>query len=416
MLFDVDTYRDRRSRLRERLPESFVAVFPPSSHKRSSADGLHTYVPNVNLFYLTGIARKKVWLVMWKAPSADPGEALFIDRPDEHYTKWVGEQLSPEKAAETTGVEKVLFNDQVEAFIDKMLIANQINNLYVDFPLAGISGPPSTRTSFARRMASDYPHLAIKRLSEEVFALRMLKEDAEVERIRKAIELTRLGFERALDKLRPGINECEIEAEMRYEWLRAGEREPAFQPIVAGGDRATCLHYSDNDSELEDGQLVLLDFGARYGGYNADISRTVPVNGRYSSRQRKLVQMVVDVQTEAVGLLRPGKTHGEWNAQVNELYAERLVEEKLIERPEDLDKVYYHRIGHHLGLDTHDEHLKYEQIRPGMVFTVEPGLYMAEEGTGIRVEDDVLVGESENEVLSEGFPRTPEEIERLMRG
>ncbi|MBD3370092.1 M24 family metallopeptidase [Candidatus Fermentibacteria bacterium] len=415
MLFDALTYNERRQRLLQRLPDSFVAVLPPSSHKRSSADGRYPYVPNVNLLYLTGIATENVWLIMWKAPPNDPGEALFVDRPNEHYTKWVGEQLTPEKAAESTGIEKVLYNDQVEAFIDKKLIGKQIDELYLDYPLPGVSGVPSTRAEFAHRLASRYPHLPLTRLSDEVFALRMLKEDGEVDLIRKAIDLSRRGLERAMGRLTPGMIECEFEAEMRYEWTKSGEREPAFQPIVAGGGRAACLHYSDNDSELEDGQLLLLDFGARYRGYNADISRTVPVNGRYSDRQRKLVEMVIDVQAEAIKLLRPGKTHGQWNAEVNERYSKRLIREGLIEREEDLEQVYYHRIGHHLGLDTHDEHLRYEEIRPGMVFTVEPGLYMADENLGIRIEDDVLVGERKNEVLSVDIPKTPDEIERLMR-
>ena len=416
MTQDSSTYTSRRRRLYERLEDGFLAIVPSSSVKSSSADATYGNVPSKNLFYLTGVTQPRSWLLAWKVPGGEVEETLLIDRYDEHYAKWVGAQLSPEEATETSGVENVAFNEGVEARIDKLLVRKQLDSIWIDFPTDGIAGLTGARNGLAERLSGAYPHLRLRRLSEEVFRLRMYKDDGEIRQMRRAIELTRQGFESALARLRPGMMEYEFEAEMRYRWLLAGEKEVAFPPIVAGGGRATCLHYVDNDNRLEDGQLLLLDFGAQRGLYNADISRTVPVSGTYTPRQRELVELVLKIQSRAIELLRPGIVHATWNREVNEAWAEMLTEAGVIDSPEELSTVYYHRIGHHIGLDTHDEHLAHEELAPGMVLTVEPGLYLAEEGIGIRIEDDVLIGQNGNTVLSQGFPRSPDEIEALMAG
>jgi Xaa-Pro aminopeptidase len=242
----------------------------------------------------------------------------------------------------------------------------------------------------------------------------MIKDASELELITEATELTRKGFEAAAKKLKPGMNEREFEAELIYEWAKEGEKTPAFPAIVAGGSRATCLHYVSNDTDLADGELLLVDHGAMKNFYCADITRTIPVNGKYTPRQRELMEMVLEIQAKANELLRPGKLHREWNDEVIEAYKEIMIRRGEIEEPEDISNFYYHGIGHHLGLDTHDENVSDFPIAPGMVFTIEPGFYSAEEGIGIRIEDDVLVGETENTVLSAAFPRTPDEIEAMM--
>ena len=409
-------YIDRRRRLYKRLGEEFLAVVPPSSIKSSSADASYSNVPSKNLFYLTGVTQPRSWLLAWKVPGGEVEEKLLVDRYDEHYAKWVGGQLSPEEATGVSGIENVAFNENVRAQLDRLLVKKQLETLHVDFPLDGVSGLTGARSGLAGDLRRAYPHLKLNRLSKEIFRMRMIKEPGELEEMRRAIELTREGFQRALSRLKPGMMEYEFEAEMRYQWLFAGERRVAFPPIVAGGERATCLHYVDNDNRLEDGQLLLLDFGAQSGFYNADISRTVPVSGTYTPRQRELVNLVVEIQRRAIELLRPGILHSQWNSEVNDAWAEMLVEAGIIETVEDLDSVYYHRIGHHIGLDTHDESLAHVPLQAGMVLTVEPGLYLAEEGVGIRIEDDVLIGEDGNTVLSEDFPRTPDQIEALMSG
>ncbi|OPL17708.1 MAG: hypothetical protein AVO35_08565 [Candidatus Aegiribacteria sp. MLS_C] len=415
-MFSPETYVRRRRKLIESMPEEFAVIVPPATSKPSSADAHYPYIPSMNMVYLTGIEQPRTWLVIHRRRGTESREDLFIDAYDETYAKWVGSVLTVEEAGERSGVKNVSFNSGVEGWIDRILMRWGVRRVWVDYPLQGLRGEPGTRLGFAGRLLSAYPHIGFERLSDLVFRLRMVKEPEELERIREAVDLTGKGFLRALKALGPGMREYEFEAEILYEFMRNGEKTPAFPAIVAGGSRATCLHYNDNDSELEDGKLLLVDFGARSSWYNADITRTVPVNGRFTPRQRELTEMVIRVQEEAIRLLRPGKLHSDWNEEVKEYYASLMVEKGLTGSAEEVEKFYYHNIGHHLGLDTHDENVISDQLRAGMVLTVEPGFYSAEEGIGIRIEDDVLIGEESNTVLSSAIPRSPDEIEAVMRG
>lgn len=412
-MFSSEVYKQRRTRLTTIMPEEFLLIVPPSRSKSTSADGSYPYTPNMNLVYLTGIDQPGTWLVMHRRAGMDIREDLFIDAYDETHARWIGSVLTKEEAAEQTGIEKISFNGTVEKWIDRIIIRWGIENVWVDFPIAGIAGDSGSRLDFANRLISSYPHLKFKRLSGDIFRLRMIKEPQELETMKEAIDITRKGFLHALKALKPGMLEYEFEAELLYEFMKNGEKTPAFSAIVAGGKRATCLHYVENDKPLEDGTLLLLDFGARKDYYNADITRTFPVNGRYTERQRELVDMVIGVQEEAIRLLRPGKRHSEWNREVKEFYTGILMEKGIIEKEEDIEKYYYHNIGHHLGLDTHDENVISDELKAGMVLTVEPGFYSEEEGIGIRIEDDVLIGDTENTVLSASIPKYPDEIEAV---
>jgi Xaa-Pro aminopeptidase len=398
------------------MPEEFALILPPSTSKSSSADGHYPYTPNLNLVYLTGITQPGTWLVIHRRKDMDVREDLFIDAYDETHAKWVGSVLTKEEAQERSGIENISFNTGVTKWIDRIIQRWGIENILVDYPIAGVNVEKGSRLRFADELLAAYPHLNFGRLSKAVFRMRMIKDAGELDLLRQAIELSRVGFVRAIKALKPGMLEYEFEAELLYEFMRKGEKTPAFPAIVAGGSRATCLHYVDNDHPLEDGTLLLLDFGARKDLYNADITRTIPVNGRYTDRQRELVLMVIEVQEEAIRLLRPGKLHSQWNTEVKEFYAGLLMRNGIIENKEDIDKYYYHNIGHHLGLDTHDENVISDELQAGMVLTVEPGFYSEEEGIGIRIEDDVLIGEKENTILSESIPKYPDEIETIMAG
>ena len=407
---------ERRNRIAESLPEDFIVIVPPSSSKPTSADGSYGYTPNMNLVYLTGVSQPRTWLVIHRRKGGEVRSDLFIDPYDEMHAKWIGSVLTKEEAEEVSGIVNISFNTGVRKWIDRILQRYGVGSVWVDFPVAGVSKPGGERLAFAGEMRNAYPHLEFNRLSDIVFRLRMVKDPSEVEMLRGAIDLTRQGFLSALGALGPGMRECEFEALLLSEFIRKGERVPAFPPIVAGGERATCLHYVENDRELEEGTLLLLDFGARNGFYNADITRTVPVGGRYSDRQRELVEMVLEVQRKAIELLRPGKTHMQWNAEVKEFYTGLLMAKGVIEESADIEKYYYHNIGHHLGLDTHDENDINAEFAPGMVLTVEPGFYSEDEGIGIRIEDDVLIGADGNTILSADIPRSPDEIEAVMAG
>lgn len=415
-MFSSEIYSDRRQRLIKEMPEEFAIILPPSTSKPSSADGHYPYTPNLNLVYMTGITQPRTWLVIHRRKGMDIREDLFIDAYDETHAKWIGSVLTKEEAQERSGIENISLNAGVKKWIDRIIQRWGIENILVDYPNSGINGEKGSRLRFADELLAAYPHLNFDRLCKAVFRLRMIKDSGELDLLRQAIELSRKGFIRALKALKPGMFEYEFEAEMLYDFMLNGEKTPAFPAIVAGGSRATCLHYVDNDHPLSDGTLLLLDFGARKQLYNADISRTVPVNGKYTNRQRELVEMVIEVQEEAIRLLRPGKLHSKWNSEVKEFYTGLLLKKGIIENEEDIEKYYYHNIGHHIGLDTHDENIISDELQAGMVLTVEPGFYSEEEGIGIRIEDDVLIGEKENTVLSKDIPKHPHEIEAIMAG
>jgi Xaa-Pro aminopeptidase len=416
MMTTCETYANRRDRLARSITGDYCIVVQASSTKPASADGCYHYTPSRNLYYLTGITQENTTLLMWRLKGRDPGECLFISPYDEEHARWFGTVLTREQATEISGITDVRFSGSLDKVLDKLVSRERLGRFLFDWHNCGLGGVPGKRLTYANRFREVYPGLDVGSVSDLIFRMRMVKDQGEIESMKRAIDVTRTGFEAACRRLAPGMNECEFEAEMMYHWARAGEKIPAFPPIVAGGGRATCLHYVSNDTVLSDGELLLVDHGAMCGLYCADITRTVPVNGRYTQRQRELLEMVLDVQQKAIELLRPGKLHREWNDQVLEAYREIMLSRGEIKEPEEISSFYYHGIGHHIGLDTHDENISDAPIAPGMVFTVEPGFYSSEEGIGIRIEDNVLVGEESNIVLSDGFPRTPDEIEALMAG
>ncbi len=414
-MFESELYAGRRRRLVRDMDGSFLAIVPPSSPKAASADAVHDYVPNMDLVYLTGIDQQGVWLTLQRTAGGEVSETLFIPPYDETHAKWYGTVLTREEASEVSGVEDVRESGSVRGWIDRMLVRKGVSSVWVDFPLSGVRGTPGTRQTLAAELSGRFPHIRVRRLSELLFPMRMVKDEGEIAMIRRAIDLSGRALRRAMAALRPGMMEYEFEAEMLYEMALAGESAPAFPAIVAGGGRATCLHYSAKDSELEEGTMVLLDFGASWSHYSSDISRTLPVGGTYTPRQRELVEMVIEAQEEAIRLLRPGVLHSTWDREVKEAYADIMAGRGIIDSRDELERFFYHNIGHHIGLDTHDENLPDVELAPGMVLTVEPGFYSAEEGVGIRIEDDVMIGSDGNIVLSPDIPKAPDEVEAAMR-
>lgn len=404
---------ERRRRLMESLPPRSLAIVPPASPKTVSADAKHVE-PSRNLYYLTGIAQDGTWLVMSRTEGDERSETLFVEPFDPEYEKWIGRRLTVEEASSTSGVPVVRTDRAWRSAIESAIARQSIRNVFVDFPLSGLGGRPGTRHRLALDLRDAYPHLMHDRLSGRIHFMRMVKDRGEIATMKRAVEITGRAFQAAAKALKPGMRECEFEAELLRVFIASGAH-PAFPVIAAGGPRATCLHYSENGQVMEKGSLLLADFGASYDWYSCDITRTLPVGGRFSRRQRQLMDIVIRIQSEAIRLLKPGITLGEWNAAVNDRYAAMLVAAGVIAEKKDLEKVYYHRIGHHLGLDTHDESLPDVPVQAGMVVTVEPGLYIAEEGVGVRIEDDVLVGVKRNTVLSSGIPKAPDDVERIMR-
>lgn len=407
-----EVYVNHRRKLMESVAEgSAVILFSGEAPKRS-ADASYPFTPNRNFLYMTGLAEEGIILVLEKTAGGIQ-ETLFIHPYDELKAKWVGETVRPEAASALSGIEEVLFLDGFEEFLHKK-ISRGLEEIWLDLEKDSFSAQPGPGGVFARRLQSEYPALRLRNAYPVITALRVIKDPEEVEEIRRAISHTREAILDLWAGARPGMKEYELEADYLYRLKKKGVKELAFPTICAAGKQATVLHYEDNDQVARDGELVLLDLGAAHNHYCADISRTFPVNGRFTERQREIYAIVRLAMDRVFAAIKPGVPFQRLNEITRETYAEELKRIGLIREDSEVSRYYFHGVSHYLGLDTHDVGSREIDLAPGMVLTVEPGLYIPEEGIGIRVEDDVLVTEDGMENLSLAIPRDIEEIEALI--
>ncbi len=391
----------------------------------TNEDGVMNFVQNSNLYYLSGIDQEETKLIV--APDyadEEMREILFVKATNEHIAIWEGHKFTKEEATAISGIKKVLWSHEFESTLDNILAT--VNNIYLDKnEHLRASGSVETQNDrLIKDITSNYPLHQKLRAAPLVYDLRSVKSAEEIAFIQKAIDITESGFKRVLKFLRPGKMEFEVEAELIHEFTRLGSTGFAFQPIVASGKSGCVLHYIENSKEIKDGDLVLMDIGAKYGGYNADLTRSVPANGRFSKRQAEVYKAVLHVQREAKKLLTPGNSIRAYHKQVGEIMTEQLVKIGLLKQDEvnrqDPKKPLYrkyfmHGTSHHLGLGVHDVGSPFKKFEAGMVFTVEPGIYILEEGIGIRLEDDVVIQENgEPKNLMKNVPIEIEEIEDLM--
>jgi Xaa-Pro aminopeptidase len=349
-------------------------------------------------------------------------EMLFIKETSEQIAIWDGARLMPDEAAKVSGVNKVFWHHEFWKTIHPafLLAENIYLNLNENDRASNVV--PNNAFRFAHEIRHKYPAHQVLRTAPILSNLRMCKEPEEIELLKEAIGITRKGFERILKFVKPGICEYEIEAELIHEFTRNRSNGFAFDPIIASGKNACVLHYIENNDMCRSGDLILLDFGAEYANYNGDLSRTIPVNGKFTPRQRDVYNAVLTVQKEAKKLIQPGKKLPEYHEQVCEVMTEQLVNLKLLSmedvknNPKSFMKYYMHGTSHHLGLDVHDVMHRWGEMKVGNVLTVEPGIYIREEGIGIRIENDVLITSEGLIDFMEGLPTEVEEIEMAMNG
>jgi len=390
----------------------------------TNADGTMGFRQNSDFLYLTGVDQEESVLVLIPGARLEKDrEILFVRETSEEIAIWEGEKLTKERASEVSGIERVEWTESFKSVLHRLV--PQVNHVYLatnEHMRATI--PVQTRNDrFVRYCRERYPLHAYERLAPLMHRLRMFKQPEEIEMIRKACEITEAGFRRVLGFIRPGVGEWEIEAELIHEFVRRGSRGFAYPPIIGAGANACVLHYVDNSRRCEDGQMVLLDVAAEYGGWNSDLTRTVPVNGRFGKRQREVYEAVLRVMRGANGILRPGNNAHDYHKQVVEMMEEELIRLGLFTAAEAkaqgkqknlVEKYYMHGTSHHLGLDVHDVHSPNEEFAEGMVFTIEPGIYIREEWMGVRLENDVMIGGDGNIDLMESIPIEAEEIEECM--
>ncbi|MBN2484716.1 MAG: aminopeptidase P N-terminal domain-containing protein [Bacteroidales bacterium] len=414
-----------RDKLSQKLEPSSLALIFSAHQMPRNGDQYYPYRQNSDFFYLSGIEQEKSVLLLCNDEKAkDFQQILFIIRPDKSLETWEGKKLTPEAARDISGIKQIKYIDDFELLLHALMA--QVKNIYFNLPELPKFKPDVLTRDYSSyvKIKEQYPLHKYERLAPLICEMRLIKSKEEIEIIRKACSITRDAFIKLLKELRPGMMEYEAEAIIGFEFTRKGAGGHAYQPIVASGRNANTLHYVVNNAECKSGDLLLLDFGAEYANYAADLSRTIPVNGQFTKRQKELYEATLRVFKFARSLMKPGTTIKNIHNDVCKMWEEEhiglgLYSQKEAESHKGENPLWYnyfmHGTGHFLGLDVHDLGTRETMLAPGMVLTCEPGLYIAEEGVGIRIENNILVTETGNIDLMEDIPIEAEEIETLMR-
>jgi len=392
-----------------------VMLFSGKAPMRSE-DEAYDFSVNRNFYYLTGLDREDMVLLMYTMDGT-VREMLFVLPYDERLARWVGGRMSKEEASQISGIEDVEDVSSLDDIVASIMNRSRKDSTFrfcFDFWHYSMDQAKTPAHVYAEKLKEKYPYLIMKDIYPVLTHLRLVKDEYEINCIRNAIHVTNLGIQQMMRASRPGIYEMQMEAVFDFVLKQSLCRKTAFKTIAASGKRATVLHYSDNDQLMGDGELFLCDLGATCEYYNADISRTFPVNRSFTPRQRELYEIVLNAQKIVEENARPGVRMRDLNQMVIDYYKEELPKHGL---NENVSEYYFHSCGHHLGLDTHDcDGGLGAVLEAGNVITNEPGLYITEEGIGIRIEDDLLITQEGAEVLSQEIMKDPDEIEAYMKG
>lgn len=418
MKIEVTEYAERRQKFFDKMANNSVAVFYAGLSKKASADHDYPFVINKNFFYFTGIEQENSSLMLVKV-NQEVYTYLFIDQFDELKEKWTGKRLMVEEASAISGIKNVFFSQHLEAKLHSVLREDdnqygKINTLYLDLEEDLKIGANVTTQTYKEELLKKYK-VTVENSYPLVVRMRMIKSPREVEMLKQAIYLTNHGLKAIIQTLKPNMYEYQVGALFAYVIADKANASLAFPTIVASGKNATILHYPTLSEKIKDAQLLLLDLGAAYGQYNGDISRTYPVNGVFNSLQKSLYEIVLACNKAVIQFAGPGKTLLDLQAFATNFMAAKLIGEGYIKTAEEIGKVYYHNVSHHLGLDTHDPADRSLPLEPGNVITVEPGLYFKELGIGIRVEDDVLITVDGCENLSKVIIKEVADIEKAFK-
>ncbi|MDW3211032.1 MAG: aminopeptidase P family protein [Reichenbachiella sp.] len=419
-----DLFITNRKKFNARLKSNSVAIFNSSDIMPTSADGTMPFKQDANIFYLSGIDQEEsILLLAPDFPDERFREVLFLRETNEEIAVWEGHKYTKDEATNASGIKTVKWLNEFESVLNTILAESE--HIYLDSNEHIRNGNQvETRTGrFVKWCQENYPLHEYQRIAPIIYDLRCVKEKREIEMIQHACDITEIGFRRILEFTKPGVWEYELEAEFSYEFLRNRATRFAYDPIIASGGNSCVLHYVENNQQCKDGDIILFDVGAEYGNYNADMTRVIPVNGKFSKRQRQVYDAVLRVKNEATELLKSGNAIPEYHQAVGEIMERELLTLGLISKSDiekqDPDwpaykKYFMHGTSHHLGLNVHDVASIYKKFEPGMVFTVEPGIYIPEEKIGIRLEDNVVITKDGHINLMKNIPIHAEEIESLM--
>ncbi len=415
---------ENRARVASLLLPNSLAVLNANDVPPTNADGSLRLVQNSDLFYLTGVDQEETILLLFPdATDEKHREILFLRETNEEIATWEGRKLTKEDAQRATGIQNVKWLGEFPRLFRQLMCECEHVYLNSNEHRRAVIEVETRDARFVRQVQAEFPLHDYQRLARVMRQLRVVKSEMEIDLMRKAAALTEKGFRRVLGFVKPGVNEKQIEAELAHEFIRGGGGF-AYAPIIASGANACVLHYSQNDQRCKKGDLLLLDAGASYANYQSDLTRTIPVSGRFSKRQRQIYESVLRVLRGAMRGAVAGKLPRDWQKEAEALMEKELVDLGLLKMAEikkqdpekpAVKKYFMHGIGHPLGLDVHDVGDTNQPMQAGWVLTVEPGIYIREEGVAVRLENDVLVTENEPIDLMETIPIDPEEIEELMK-
>ena len=422
---DPQLFVQNRERFVSRMKKNSIAIIVSNDEMPSNGDAIYRFKQNSDLYWLSGVTQEDSLVILFPDnPDPKYREVLVLVRPNELKEKWDGKRLRANEARERSGIKTIVWLDTLEGLLQPWI--HLADTIYLD------SNENDRKASLLRtrdyryveEMKSRYPLHNYERAAKIFKDIRAIKTASEVEVIQKAIDITESTFRRLLKFIKPGVMEYEIEAEIVHSFLSQRATGEAYGSIIASGDRAITLHYVSNNQECKDGELILMDFGAEYGGYCADLTRTIPVNGKFTRRQKTVYNACLHLHDFAKSLLKPGIGIFDYTEKIGEEATQQFLKIGLIKKTdiknEDSDnrayrKYLYHGISHHLGIDVHDLGTRIEPIKPGMLFTIEPGIYIEEEKMGVRIENNVWITKNGNQDLMKNIPTAVEEIEKLMK-
>lgn len=420
----VQLFEQNRKNYTKALKPNSIAVFVSNELPTRSADATYKWRQNPDLFYLTGVDQEETFLILYPdAKDKKHRELLFVRRTNEYIAVWEGKKHSLSEASAISGIKNVMWSDSFENMLQMLMNHAQHVYLNANEHDRSLSMAEAAEMRFARKILKQFPLHKYERSAPILHQLRTAKSKHEIELMKTAIDITRKGFIRAMKFVKPGVYEYEVEAEIIHEYLMNRATGHAYEPIVATGKNACVLHYVTNNDQCKDGDLLLMDCGAEYANYNADLTRTIPVNGRFSKRQRKVYDSVLRVHNEAKSLMKAGTVLADLNTAVGDIMQAELIKLGLLktadvkkQNPESpLYKKYFpHGTAHFLGLDVHDVGDRYAKLPAGAVLTCEPGIYIPEENLGIRIENNIVVTNGKPIDLMKDIPIEAEEIETIM--
>lgn len=418
-------FTQNRERFIKKMKPNSIAIFPGNPILPTNGDAIYTYRPNADVVWLSGIVQEKSMVILYPDnPDKNAREVLVLLRPNEHLEKWEGHKLRKNEATEISGIKNIQWVDSIDTMLQVMM--HHADTVYLNTNENDRLDTSLFRPDllFVHEFMKRYPVHKYERCAPIIKELRAIKTKEEIAVTQKAVDITHKAFERVMKFIKPGVYEHEIEAEITHEFLRNRASRHAYDCIIASGDRARVLHYVENNQVCKDGELILMDFGAEYGNYCADLTRTIPVNGKFTKRQREVYNAVLDVHNFAKKILKPGISIVDYTAKVCSEMEKQLLKIGLITKvdiknqdPENpaYRKYFYHGVSHHLGIDVHDVGTRVLPVKEGMLFTIEPGIYIEEELMGIRIENNVWLTKTGSIDLFKNIPITVEEIEATMK-